>query len=322
MSIQAGPNGSFTSRNPPGTPVAARWQTPLGRSRAEAAPITLSIARETVPGVPAPGPYHQVLNSKTSICWLPTFEPFRKELPPGCNWVVFGAPGEIPPEFRRLYNRWKRVNGQNTALERLVPEQFVRDLLVDHVSNDLAVGMSGGWAISVDRHHGGVMSARFASDSTIQTSGFALPILVPRVGHLDWTDVSNIRRLPAIERLREVLHEVEAESLEVVASGSDLESAVRRAYDKKFRSAIERVEGLGALVTHGLAELLVGTALGYATIGLVLLGPPVGAAIGGTIMTGWQVHKIRRYRRERAWVSVMDAISSASPVTAPRLQLL
>jgi hypothetical protein len=270
------------------------------------------MGREIEPGVPSPGPYHEVLNSETSICWLPTLEPFKAELPPDCDWIAFGRPSGVPIELRRPSDQWKRIDEENAALERLVPERFVRSLLVGHVSDDLATGIAGGWDIGLDRFHGEVVSARFADDATIQPYGFALPILVPRVSSLGWDDVAAIRRLPAIERLRKVLGEVELEAVAVSASGNDIESAVRAAYDAKVRDAVSDVEGLGGSLAHGLAELVVGTAAGYATVALGLTGPAVAGAVGATAMTGLHVRELRRRRHSRAWLGVMDVISEAA----------
>ena len=49
--------------------------------------------------------------------------------------------------FKQLEQQWKRRDDGNGALSRLVPEDFVRSRLVDHVSHDLAVGASGGWDV-------------------------------------------------------------------------------------------------------------------------------------------------------------------------------
>ncbi len=237
MSIQAGPQGasSLRQKHNPGRPAA--WQTPKGRKRGQDAPFSLAIARETTRGVPAAGPYHQVLHSETSICWRPTFEPFIYELPPSCDWIIPGYPGGMANEFKKLEDRWKRQDDANGALARLVPEHFVRSRLIDSVSHDLAVGASGGWDVSVDRFHGRVIGARFARDATVQQRGLALPILVPRVGDLDWSDIVRIRKLKAIERLRKLLREVEIEAFEVARSGGDLESAMHRAYADKVANA-------------------------------------------------------------------------------------
>lgn len=311
--IQAGPHGASTSRLPSSPDQPTTWQTPRGRKRGQDAPISVSIALETTPGVPAPGPYRPILHSATSICWLPTLEPFAQELPACCDWIGIGYPGEMADEFKQLEDHWKRRDDENGALSRLVPEDFVRSRLVDHVSRDLVVGASGGWDVSVDRYHGRVIGARFARDATIRTNGFALPILVPRVGDLDWSDIVKIRKLKAIERLRQILREIEAEAFEIVRSGGDLEAAMHAAYVKKVANALGEVHGLWSAGAMGVAELLVGAGAGYATTGLSLLGPLAGAGATAVVMTGWHVRRIVRERRPRAWIGVMDAIAAASP---------
>ena len=276
-------------------------------------PFSLSMARETTPGVPAPGPYTQVIHSDTSICWLPTFEPFRYELTEKCDWIVFGNPSDIAPEFKQLADRWTRSDDQNRALNRLVPENFVRSRVLDHVSEDLAAGASGGWDVSVDQMHGRVINARFAGDATVQTHGVALPIVIPHVGDLSWDDVAKIRRLRAIERFREVLREVETEAFEVAGSGGDLEDAMHNIFLKKVTSASCAVHGVRSAGSLALAELIVGAGAGYATTGLALLGPVAGAGITATVMTGLHVRRIVHERRQRAWLGVMDAITNAVP---------
>ena len=273
MRIQAGPHGASTSRQPSSPDRPAGWQTPRGRKRGQDAPISVAIALETTPGVPAPGPYRSIVHSATSICWLPRSEPFAQELPASCDWIGLGHPSEMADAFKQFEDQWKRWDDANGALFRLVPEDFVRSRLLDHVSHDLAVGASGGWHVSVDRFHGRVIGARFASDATVRTSGFALPILVPRVGDLDWSDIVKIRNLKAIERFRQILREIEAEAFEIVRSGGDLEAAMHAAYVKKVANASGKVHGLRSAGAMGVAELVVGAGARYATAGLALLGP-------------------------------------------------
>jgi hypothetical protein len=214
--------------------------------------------------------------------------------------------------FKQLEDEWKRRDDANGALSRLVPESFVRSRLVDHVSHDLAVGASGGWDISVDGHHGRVIGARFAGDATFHANGYALPILVPRVGELEWSDIVKLRKLKAIERLRHILREVEAEAFEVARSGGDLEAAMHAAYVTKVADACGKVRGLRSAAAMGAAELLVGAAAGYSTTGLSVLGPLSGAGASAVVMTGWHVRRIVRERRHRAWIGVMEAIAGAS----------
>ncbi len=276
----------------------------------------MAIALETVPGVRAQGPYHQLLSSETSICWMPTFEPFRDELPKGCDWVSFGIPGATTSRVTDLADRRKRLDEKNQALLRLVPEGFVRSLLIEHVATDLAIGSTGEWDVSVDRLHGQVIDAHLAGDALVERKGFALPILVPRVDDLEWEDVRRIRRLKAISRLREVLREVETEAHELAASGDDVEVGVRSAYERKVRHASEGVEGIRSIGSMALAEFVVGFGVSYGFSGLTLLGPVSGllAASGltATAVVGLHVRRVRQNRSQRAWLGVMDAITEAA----------
>lgn len=308
MTIQAGPTGTFVARQGICSGTAPAWQTSWDRSRGQQTPFAVSVAREATPGVLAHGPYSTVVQSETSILWQPTFEPFMEELPSGCDWVALDHPNEPAPEFRRLQDQWRRVDDGNGALQRLVPEQFVRGRLVQHIDDDLTIGMAGGWDVSVDQFHGRVIGARFASDGPFIGRGWALPILVPRVGDLSWGDVAYIRHLRPIARLREVLREVEAEAYEVVRSGGDLEAALHSTYTRKVAHASEEVDGIRSVAATAVLELLVGAGASYAVTGLSLLGPLAGAVI----MTGWHVGRIVRERRQRAWIGVMDAISRAA----------
>jgi hypothetical protein len=315
MRILAGAHGASVARHGSAPDSPAAWQTPAARHRAQAAPFGVSIARETTPGVAAPGPYHQVLHSETSICWESTLEPFQQELPRKCDWIVFGNPSAMDPEFKALAERWKRSDDGNVALNRLVPETFVRSRLIEHVSHDLAVGAAIGCDVSVDRFHGRVIGARFAGDATVETHGVALPILVPRVGDLAWDDVARIRRLKAIDRLRGVLREVEAEAFEVARSGGDFEAAMHNVFIKKVAAASAEVRGVRSVAALVLADLVVGGGAGYFTAGLTLLGPfgpLVGAGIAATATGGLHVRNLVRARRQRAWIGVMGAIGNAT----------
>jgi hypothetical protein len=129
MSIQAGPNGSQTWRHASRPDSSAIWQTPTGRHRGRSTAFSVAIALETTPGVPATGPYHEVIHSEASICWMPTLEPFAQEFHRECDWIVLGYPGDISPAFKKLENLWKRSDSRNVALNRLVPENFVRSRL-------------------------------------------------------------------------------------------------------------------------------------------------------------------------------------------------
>lgn len=310
--IQAGLHGTFTAR-PRGRPdQPAEWQTPLGRKRGQDSPISIAVAPEAEPGIPADGAYTTIINSPTSIYWLPTLEPFVRELSGQCDWIVLGEPADMAEPFKDLKRRWTRRDDSNTALERLVPERFVRERLVEHVSHDLAIGASGGWDVSVDRYHGRVITARFAEDASIRVHGFALPVLVPRVADLGWSEIIQIRNSPGIKRLRQVIREVETEAFEVARAGGDLDSALHAAYRGRLIDACCKVEGLRSAGMMGVAELLVGAGAGYATTGLALLGPLAGAGASAAAMTGWHISRTIRGHGRRAWIGIMESMAGAA----------
>jgi hypothetical protein len=314
MIIQAGPTGASAFRVPVGTKRRTAWQSTRVRGLAQSQPFTLSMAPESSPGVTS-GPFHQMVHSQTSICWQPTLEPFAAEFSEDCDWIQFGHPGALPEPFERLKTQWERRDDGNETLNSLIPERFVRSTLIKHVSADLAIGAAAGWDISVDRFHGRVLGARFSKDDMLRPHSFALPVLVPHVTNLPWEEVARIRRLKAIERLREVLREVETEAFEGAKTASDLEPALRAAYENKIRKVSGEVEKLSSVGPYMLTELLVGAAAGYSTTALAMAGPVVGAAAGASIMGGLHIRKMVRNRRERAWLGVMDHIVNAASQT-------
>ena len=308
--ILAGPRGAVSMGHPPGPDGHSNWQSSGNRHGGQAGPFTVSFSPEHEPGVRSQEPYQEVTYSQASICWLPTLEPFRRELPGDCDWVEFGFL-RPDPALKELAARWKRLDKKSAALESLVPEAFVRSTLIDHITKDLAVGALGGLDVSVDRLHGKVVEARFANEAALEPRGVALPILVPQIGRCGWDEVATIRRMRALGRLREVLREVEIEAFEVGGTGGDVEAAMRHAYDKKLRGAIGEVESIGLGLSHAVVELVVGTVIGYATLGLAMAAPLVGAAAGAGISTTWRVREMVRQRREKGWVGVMSRISDS-----------
>jgi hypothetical protein len=119
--------------------------------------------------------------------------------------------------------------------------------------------------------------------------------------------------MKAMERLRQVLREIEMEAFEVASSGGDLEQAVRRAYDRKLRDVAGNVEGVRSAIGHSLVDFVVGTGMGYATFGLALEAPPVATAAGAILMGGLTVRKNVRARRGGGWIGVMGRISDTAP---------
>ena len=59
--------------------------------------------------------------------------------------------------------------------------------------------------------------------STIRATGFAVPILFPRVSDLSWEAIKRLRDDKHMRRFRQVMREVEAAALDT-AVGGDLEA--------------------------------------------------------------------------------------------------
>jgi hypothetical protein len=303
--IQAGPTAAISMTQPdiedPG------WQSASERSRGQSASFYLQIAPEASPGVPAAGGYQQVVSSEATIAWEPTYEPFRNELTAGCDWVEFVVPPDPGPQWKSESRSRKSSEMDNPALQRLIPVHFVRSQVLDDSSSDLGSAVAGGASISLDPLHSRVIAARYARDSNLKPLGFAMPILMPRVGGLPWDEIVRVRKMKGMQQLRAVLREVELDAMETARSNGDLERQVHTRYLKKAQAATAAVDGMGATFAKGAAELVVGTAIGYATTGLALLGPIVGA-VPGVAMTAWEVRSVMQQRKKRAWVGVSESL--------------
>ncbi len=146
------------------------------------------------------------------------------------------------------------------------------------------------------------------------SKGFALPMLIPAVADLEWSDIVSIRQDVGIQRLRDVLREVENEVLEVVRCGGDIEEAVHRAYERRLADASKVTEGIRGWAKSSVVELLIGAGTGYATTGLSVLGPLTGASLSFLTMQGLRVRRFRKTRAQKAWIGVMENIvETASP---------
>ncbi len=309
--ITAGPEASLVLRMPYTTGQSPSWETARHRHTAQAGPFKLAMGPAKAPGVPSPEPMQEVFRSATTMCWDATLEPFAFEFPKACDWISFGSLDSSSSEVKRVAEVWKERDAENDALRRLVPEQLVRSALIGHIADDLAAGACAGWDTSVDRYHGRVIAARFAADANVKSRGFALPILVPRVERLNWEDVGRLRRLPALTRLRAELRDVEDE-VASLASGDDIETAVRDAYSKRLRKAALAGGGVRSIAGHALVNMLVGVGTGYATIGLALGAPVVGGAVGAAVGAVMEVCEVTKARSERAWIGAIGRIADAS----------
>jgi len=310
-SIQAGPTASmhFVHSPRPGDPES--WQTSKERGVAQSGPFALSMASEETPGVPASGPFRQVARSESTISWAPTFDPFARELPSGCNWVHYGRFESLDEHWRQVETGLRKVDDDNEALRRLAPIDFVRSQIVSNTAHDLVTGMSAGVEVSVDSFHGKVISARYAEDASLQFHGFALQLLVPDAARISWDDVAAIRNMKPLVGLRQVLREIEAETFDASISGRELAATVQAEYRKRLAAAALDVESVGAVALFGTAQLVIGSAVGLATMSLSYLGALIGAA-PGVAATGLEIGRAFRAGRRRSWIGVTEAIASAA----------
>jgi hypothetical protein len=249
----------------------------------------------------------QAEHADTAMFWLPTFEPFKREFTRDCDWIHFEP---LPVEPSEL--EFPTLDRDNPALQRMVPSANVRSSIIESIEIDIVCAAAIGCDVSMDRLHGEVITARFEKDALVSMPGMALPILVPKVGQLAWDDVGRIRSHRALSYPRAVLREVEAEAFGLAVDNIAIDDAIRVVYSKKMRSAAEEVDSIVATGRHAFIDLVVGSAAGYATVGLSsTVAPVAGAAIAASFTTGLQVRRFVRRRRERAWVAVMDSIAAA-----------
>jgi hypothetical protein len=150
--LQAGPGGSFAVLDSPRPDEEPRWQTAAQRHAAQAASFGLEVGRETTPGVPA-AVTQAVMASEATVSWAATLQPFAHELPTGTDWIGFIRMPEPVNDMRRVKDRWDQVDKRNSALERAIPEQFVRAAVVGDANRDLAVAVEHEMAVSTDPLH-------------------------------------------------------------------------------------------------------------------------------------------------------------------------
>lgn len=274
LRVDAGPGGSASFWS---LPRDSAWQTAMERRRATDAPFTVSVAAGSGPRVAASGPYQPVVSSPTSVSWVATLEPFARELPRNCGWIEYFEAPPMGPDLEALCSRWSRLDRQNPSLRRDIDVRFVRSQVIKGLNHDLALAVGAGAAMTADSLHSRVLDCRLQDETGWSQQGFALPLLVPRVGHLGWDELATLRRDRAIDRWRQVHRELEMEALAVVADGGDLERAVRNVYERRLRDANAGVEGLGGVVIDAGASLVLGGA-GAAVQAVV--GGPLGVGLG------------------------------------------
>lgn len=305
LTIQAGPYGASTWRSGPEPEDA--WQTARARKLSQQSSFSISIAAETVPGVAATDGFTQILNSPATVAWAPTFHPFREELPADCDWLEFVSPPQPSDEWKKFVHKRKGAAMEDPALQRSLPIQFVRSQVFDNSSTDLGVGSAGGAAVSMDSLHASVIRSRFARDAALRSSGFALPLLMPRASALPWSEVARLRKAKGMAGFRSILREVEHDALATVETGGDLERQIEVEYRKRLIQASRQVERLGGVLAVGGAEIVIGIGVGLVTTGVV--GLAVGA-VPGVLTTAWAARRIANINRQQAWIAVADSLNT------------
>ncbi len=233
--MSAGPGGSWGVTEPPKAGETFRWQTPAQRGAEQRRPFTVSIGPEVAPGVPS-GQMETAINSAATISWTATFQPFADELPADTDWISFTPTRDPAGEISRLTDRWRWADERNDALQRTIPELFVRNAVIKNANRDLGVGTECGISVSVDPLHAQVLTQRFRDDNSWRLRGFAVPILFPDVRNWPWESVAELRRDKNMARFRAILREVEQEAIEEALDG-DIENAAQRAYRRHLAEA-------------------------------------------------------------------------------------
>ena len=309
LHVTAGPDGSMTMPAP--VDAGANFQTARQRADAQRAGFVLSVGAETVPGVPSTS-MRPLIQSKTTIQWAPTLRPYVSELEASsCDWVHMVSP-QPDSSVKRTANDWKRTDERSEALRLTLPEQFVRSVVIGNANRDLALAAHGGVAVMQDAMHQQVVRGRFEDDEGWQARGFALPLLLPEVGGMDWETVRRIRNHRSMRDFRRLLQEIEVTTLDEARSG-DLEAAVRHAMGKRWVAAVGKVESLGAIPRVAAYEFGFGVMTGVLTAGFVgPAGITAGAGAGATFAAIHSTVSTIKSRRRKGWVSVYNELSQST----------
>jgi hypothetical protein len=295
----AGPNGSSGFVDPPTATHPARWQSPAERRAGTGNSFMVLVGGRVA------------VQSVASISWSATLQPFADELPQGIDWVDFVRPPKPTGQVQQLVQRWTWDDQRNPALESAIPVRFVRNLVIDDANRDLALAVAAGAAVTIDRLHGQVVAQRFNDDNGgWRLRGYAVPILFPHVGDLQWTTIADLRREPEIARFRAVLRQVEDEAMDEAASG-DIQAAAHHAYENHLAAANAKLDGILGPARRAAIGLVIGAGSGFATMGIT--GPAgilAGTALGAAPTTVIDIRKVVRQRRSRGWVSVHQRITA------------
>jgi hypothetical protein len=278
------------------------WQT--ARSRAKRGTLKLTRRRR---GDGAALAAEQDFDHAVTMHWQPTLEPFREELPKGCDWIVFGhiaEPPELPPETERELS----PPGVDAALAAKIADPWLRKLVIRDAHVDLHIGASLGSVVAVDRRHDQVLRERGVGPNAHRSFGdLALSIIVP--SEPTWDEVVELRKTRGLADFRTILRDVEAEARESADSVKGLQLDILRGYSKRLAEAEARRPSLRSTVAATALGIVVGQ---LAAVSLAL--PSMVTELGGAA-AGVAVQHALEVRVRPKWLAIHERVRVP---TAPR----
>ncbi len=295
--IQGGPGGGSRFWTPPDGEAPRAWQRPSERSREQASNFSLAMKPSTAP---ADAHAMVVLDSPASVSWRATFEPIKRDLTSGCDWFEFGHADDAQDRGFVLSRRDREVS-EDPDVQAVLPEHFVRDLVVKQANRDMLVGAAYGSAVSMDGLHRRILTAQIRNGTAAPAFGpHALTILVPDVRRMTWANIVEIRANRGVRQYRNVLREVEALAWYEASSLDEFENVVHREFERQL---IEVVDAKS--LPRRLVRAVVNVAVGELTGLMVTRVPGAGGAVGLAVSV---VEETREWSARR-WVGAHQGIS-------------
>lgn len=212
--------------------------------------------------------------------------------------------------MEQLARDWAWEDEHNAALERAIPERFVRNSVIQNADRDLVIATASKMAASIDLLHAQVAAQRFQDGENWKLRGFAVPILFPQIGNQPWDVIADLRRDRNMTRFRAILREVEEEAT-AEAGGGDIEAAAQYAYRQHLSGYPEALETVGAVAHRTFTGFVIGGITGFAVSGIIgPLGPVFGAALGAATTTIIDVSDLIGRRRSRGWIALDHRIEA------------
>jgi hypothetical protein len=251
----------------------------------------------------ADAPAMVILDSPAVVSWRATFEPIKKDLTSAHDWFVFGH-ADDPRDPGHALARQERALGNHPEVQALLPDHFVRDLVVRQAHRDLLVGGVYRSAVSMDPLHGRILTAQIRSGTAAPAFGpQALTILVPDVRSLSWADILELRAIEdcvSTERccVRSRLWRGDAsESLD------EFEDVVHREFVKRLTDAVD-AKSLPRRLVRAAVSRAVGEMAGLVLTQVPMAGGAVGLAVSAVEEArGWSA---------RRWVGAHHGITRRS----------